>query len=63
MNWKFEGDADYVARQNKNDGLLRKKDETKQIFSNCKYAIVDQYLSDVKNLDYEQFCVLDTPLD
>jgi len=84
LNWKFEGHADYIARQYKQDGALTDKidkylfeaqkehvgipvftleDGTIQNLAYFKYAIVIQYLMEVKELSFDQICKLDIEFD
>ena len=82
--WKFEGHAEYIAREFKNDGLLKNKiaiyltEETKdhvgipvflledgtiQNLSYYKYALVIQYLMEIKNLNYQEICELEDGIE
>lgn len=84
LNWKFEGHADYIAREYKNDGRLKDKiefylmEETKehvgipvfkltdgtiQNLSYFKFALVIQYLIEVKNLTYQEICNLESNIE
>jgi len=84
LNWKFEGHAEYIAREFKNDNRLKYKigtyliEETKehvgipvfqldngtiQSLSYFKYALVIQYLMEIKELDFDKICELELPLD
>lgn len=84
INWKFEGHADYIARDFKNDGQLKEKikfylleeakehlgvpvfildDGTIQNLSYFKYALVVQYLSEVREMSYPEICNLDPGIE
>lgn len=75
INWKLEGQAEYIARSFKNDGQLKIKlnqyqkltklkqtgipvmylqDSTIQNLSYYKYALVYQYMKEVKALNLEE---------
>lgn len=82
--WIFEGQADYLARGFKDDGLLKEKiefyliekdnehvgipvilleDKTIQNLSYYKYALVFQYLKEIKKMTYKEICTLDDNFD
>ena len=84
LNWKFEGHAEYIAREFKHDNRLKDKieaylieekkehvgvpvieldDGTIQNLSYFKYALVIQYLMEIKKLDFGEICEFEIPLD
>ena len=81
INWKLEGNADYISRGFKNDGRLKDKIEKYLIEENnehnglpaikdefgsyltkgyYKYALIVQYLIEIKKMNFNQICELDT---
>lgn len=57
--------ANYVIEETKEHAglpVFNREDGTKQIFSYYKYALVYQYLTEVKGMNYKQICNLETDL-
>jgi hypothetical protein len=84
LNWKFEGHAEYIAREFKHDDRLKDKIKTYHIeeekehvgipvivldngtiqsLSYFKFALVVQYLIEIKMLTFDEICKLEIPLD